>query len=169
MVVGLRLTISLGAWRLKVTSDSQLIVNQVNGECVAWNSKMASYLALVNSLRSEFKSCKVSQALRESNSHADAQANLGSSINSNWKRTIPVGYLEKPCIDLIVDLLINPPSDSSASLPGDSPASSICSLLLRLVNHVDDPPSSVTSKRANFLRTNKKLRSYELGVQGTSS
>lgn len=35
MVVGLQLTISLGARRLKVTSDSQLIVNQVSGECVA--------------------------------------------------------------------------------------------------------------------------------------
>lgn len=47
---------------------------------------MASYLALVNSLRSEFESYEVSQVPRESYSHTDALANLGSSIDSNLKR-----------------------------------------------------------------------------------
>lgn len=52
MVAGLQLAKSLGARILKVMSDSQLVMNQVSGEYVARNMKMASYLELVNTFRS---------------------------------------------------------------------------------------------------------------------
>lgn len=44
MVARLRLAKSLGASRVKVTSDSQLVVNRVNGEYVACDTMMTSYL-----------------------------------------------------------------------------------------------------------------------------
>lgn len=56
MVVGLRLGKSLGVRRLKVISDSQLVVNQVSDEYVARDTNMTSYLELVNALRFYFES-----------------------------------------------------------------------------------------------------------------
>lgn len=64
MVAGLRLTMSLGARRLKIMIDFQFVVNQVSGEYVARDTKMASYLELVNALRSQFESCEGHQVLR---------------------------------------------------------------------------------------------------------
>lgn len=52
MVTGLQLAKSLGARQLKVTNDSQIIINQINGEYISRDSKMAAYLALVNNLMS---------------------------------------------------------------------------------------------------------------------
>lgn len=59
MVVGLRLAKALGTTRLKVMSNSQLIVNQISGDYTARDTKMTEYLELVNQLRSEFKKCEI--------------------------------------------------------------------------------------------------------------
>lgn len=63
-MAGLPLTKSLGARRLKVMSDSQLVVNQVISEYVARDIKMASFLELVNALCSQIESCEVHQVPR---------------------------------------------------------------------------------------------------------
>lgn len=59
MVASLQLAKALGATQLKVMNDSQLVVNQINGDYIARDTKMAAYLELVNHLQSEFENCEV--------------------------------------------------------------------------------------------------------------
>lgn len=97
VIAGLELALSLGARKIRVLSDSQLVVNQINGEYEARGTKMASYLDITKSIALKFDYFKIQQVPREENMQVDALANLGSSLSAE-KRTIPVGYLESPRI-----------------------------------------------------------------------
>ena len=55
LIAGLRLAKVLGARRLKVHSDSQLIVNQVLNEYTTKDTRMESYLNIVCSLVKYFE------------------------------------------------------------------------------------------------------------------
>ena len=61
---------------------------------------MVAYLAHVKQLISQFERTEVKQIGRESNSHADALANLASAVKAKNKRTVEVETLEKPSIEL---------------------------------------------------------------------
>lgn len=134
-VAGLWLAKSLGTRRLKVRSDSQLVVNQVSGEYMACNTKMVSYLEPVNPLHSQFESCEVHQVPRKFICHVDVLVNLGSSSNSTIWRTIPVGYLEKPCINRLTSELA--PNNSQ---PSDDPFSDLSVDHNSSNESVNDPP-----------------------------
>uniref|UniRef100_A0A2N9IMK3 Uncharacterized protein n=1 Tax=Fagus sylvatica TaxID=28930 RepID=A0A2N9IMK3_FAGSY len=69
----------LGANRLKIRSDSQLIVGQVNGEYEAREDRMTKYLKLVREAIKWFDGVKLVQIPREQNTEADALAKLASS------------------------------------------------------------------------------------------
>ncbi|XP_031258275.1 uncharacterized protein LOC116116321 [Pistacia vera] len=51
LLTGLSLAREMGAKRLEVKSDSQLVVNQLQGTYQACDSKMASYLSMVKELQ----------------------------------------------------------------------------------------------------------------------
>ena len=61
---------------------------------------MAAYLTHAKQLLSQFERAEVKQIDRESNSLADAFANLASAVEAGNKRTIKVETLEKPSIEL---------------------------------------------------------------------
>ena len=54
LITGLSLAKELGAEELKVFSDSQLIVGQVNGEFEARNPSMIEYLKRVKEIKAQF-------------------------------------------------------------------------------------------------------------------
>lgn len=81
LIVGLKL-----AWSLQK-------LDQINGEYATKDMKMSTYLSKVKKLRSEFKEFSIEQLLRSKNSYADALANLGSLINSEYRRTILIEIL----------------------------------------------------------------------------
>ena len=98
MIAGLGLAKEMGAKRINVFSDSQLVVNQMQGSYQARDSKMTAYLEKTKELQSTFDEFTVSQVPRENNSHADALANLGSSIQTTSPKTIPMVYLQWPAV-----------------------------------------------------------------------
>ena len=61
---------------------------------------MAAYLTHAKQLISQIERAEVKQIGRESNSHADAIANLASALEVENKRTVGVETLEKPSIEL---------------------------------------------------------------------
>jgi ribonuclease HI len=54
LLIGLRIAKVLGVTTLKVQSDSQLVVGQVNGEYEAKEERMRKYLDLVRSIITNF-------------------------------------------------------------------------------------------------------------------
>ena len=83
----------MGIKKLSIRSDSQLVVNQLLGSYQARDLKMASYLEHVKILRPTFEEFDIAQIPRLDNSHADALANLGSSIPAIESQSIPLLYL----------------------------------------------------------------------------
>jgi hypothetical protein len=69
----------LRATTLKIQSDSQLIVGQVNGEYEAKEDRMAKYLNLVKNAIDWFDEVTLVQVPREQNTKADTLAKLASS------------------------------------------------------------------------------------------
>ncbi|XP_060969882.1 uncharacterized protein LOC133037084 [Cannabis sativa] len=96
LIAGLDLSIELNAKTIEVMSDSELIVNQLNGSYQAKDSKMASYLKIVQDKISRFTKFTINQLPRLENNHADALANLGSSIQIKDGVTIPVVIMQWP-------------------------------------------------------------------------
>ena len=86
----------MGAETIQVFGDSQLIINQVQGEYQAKGDSMIQYLAVAQGLINKFKSCKLTQIPREQNSQPDALANLGSALETNSQMSIPLLVLQWP-------------------------------------------------------------------------
>lgn len=78
MIAGLTLAHQMGAEDIQVYSDSQLIINQVQGEYLAKDDSMIQYLAVAQRLIKKIKNCKLTQIAREQNSQADALARIRS-------------------------------------------------------------------------------------------
>lgn len=58
--------------------------------------KMSTYISKVKKLQSEFEEFLIEQLQRSKNSDANALANLGSSISSEYRRTILVEIFAHP-------------------------------------------------------------------------
>ncbi|KAL5547039.1 hypothetical protein UlMin_006726 [Ulmus minor] len=98
LIAGLNLAKDMGIKKLSIHSDSQLVVNQLLGSYQARDLKMASYLEHVKILQPAFEEFDISQIPRVDNSHADALANLGSSIPATESQSIPLLYLQWPAV-----------------------------------------------------------------------
>ena len=61
--------------RLKICSDSELMVKQLNGEYKVKNENLRDKLIAARELEKEFESVKYSHVMREYNSEADMLAN----------------------------------------------------------------------------------------------
>ena len=79
LLTGLRVAKELGATMLRIQSDSQLIVGQVNGEYEAKEDRMTKYLEHVKKAIKWFDEVTLVQVPHEQNTEADALAKLASS------------------------------------------------------------------------------------------
>jgi ribonuclease HI len=91
---------TLGAKNLIIHCDSLLIASQINGEYMARDERMATYLLKVQQTITNFNTVRVEQIGRNLNSHADALATLASVLNVDSKRFIPIETLATPSIAL---------------------------------------------------------------------
>ena len=71
----LRLAASLGATRVCVRSDSQLLVRQFNGQYRVKNPRLMEHLLTIQRLRRSFESVELVHVPREENKRADRLAN----------------------------------------------------------------------------------------------
>ncbi|KAI5354380.1 hypothetical protein L3X38_007275 [Prunus dulcis] len=101
LLAGLRLAKELAIKRLAIYSDSQLITNQASGEYMAKHPRMILYLDKVQELLKAFPTFTIQQVPRAENAHADALASLGSALDTQFRRSIPVEHLDRPSIEEI--------------------------------------------------------------------
>ncbi|KAM1334267.1 hypothetical protein ACFX2F_010204 [Malus domestica] len=100
LLAGLRMAKDLAVKKLAIHSDSQLITSQATGEYTAKHPRMAQYLEKVRQQLEAFQTYTLTQVPRADNAHADALAGLGSALDHQFKRSIPVEYLDKPSIEM---------------------------------------------------------------------
>ncbi|CAL8135699.1 unnamed protein product [Prunus armeniaca] len=93
LLAGLRLTKSMGAKRLTICSNYQLVVNQVIIEFEAKDESMAAYLAQTRRLLDKFKTYQIRQIPRSENSHVDALSRLASTIDDCVRCHVPIEVL----------------------------------------------------------------------------
>ncbi|XP_075080310.1 uncharacterized protein LOC142165832 [Nicotiana tabacum] len=79
VIVGLELERELGIEQVIIKSDSQLVVNQMQGTYTARESRMQQYLEKARNLVKQLQTWKITQIPREENFEADALANLAST------------------------------------------------------------------------------------------
>ncbi|KAJ9552633.1 hypothetical protein OSB04_016678 [Centaurea solstitialis] len=107
LIAGLDITYKLGARHLNARSDSLLIVNQVNGDFQAKDSKMMSYLKVVKERVARFDHFAIEQIPIDLNTQADALANLGSAFNEPTLESIPIIHLMTPTNKTKEEVLMN--------------------------------------------------------------
>ena len=79
LLAGLRVVSDLGAKEVEVYSDSQLVVNQVQGSFEVKDPRMVEYLRLVKQIMDCFMNVRVVQVARGKNWHVNSLATLASS------------------------------------------------------------------------------------------
>ncbi|KAJ9566692.1 hypothetical protein OSB04_002658 [Centaurea solstitialis] len=107
LIAGLDIAHKLGANHMNVRSDSLLVVNQVNGDFQAKDSKMMSYLKVVKERVARFDHFSIEQIPRDLNTQADALANLGSAFNDPSMESIHILHLTTPTIEIKEEVQMN--------------------------------------------------------------
>ena len=88
----------LGVQQIQFLSDSQLVVNQIQGTYQTQYLKMTAYLKKAIELKESFMEVKIQQIPRDENSHADALENLDSVAQLTEQKFSPIVYLKWPVV-----------------------------------------------------------------------
>ena len=96
VIVGLNLAHFMEADQLEVSSDSQLVVKQIEDSYEARGEKMILYLKNVQELLKKFTRVQVKHVPRAENSRADALAKLAIASQEDLGKLIPVKHLPDP-------------------------------------------------------------------------
>ncbi|XP_074346421.1 uncharacterized protein LOC141685203 [Apium graveolens] len=91
LINGLKLALEVGAVNLIVRSDSELVVNQVNGGFQARGPRTELYMRCAQSLLKFFSNARLESVPREENSNADTLAKMGSQMDNVQLGQIPLG------------------------------------------------------------------------------
>ena len=86
--------------QLKVCSDSQLVVKQIEDSYEARGEKMILYLKKVRELLKKFARVHIRHIPRADNSRADALAKLATASHEDLIRLTLVEHLSEPFVDL---------------------------------------------------------------------
>ena len=100
IIAGLNLAYSIEADQLEVSSDSQLVVKQIEYSYEARGEKMILYLKKVQELLKKFIRVQVKHVPRAENSQADALAKLATASQEDMGRLIPVEHLPEPSVSI---------------------------------------------------------------------
>ncbi|XP_015945202.1 uncharacterized protein LOC107470329 [Arachis duranensis] len=79
LIGGLALAMEVGATRLEICSDSQVVTSQVNGSYQARDSLLQKYLEKVKDLSQKFEEVTIHHVPRERNTRADILSKLAST------------------------------------------------------------------------------------------
>ncbi|XP_073300266.1 uncharacterized protein [Primulina huaijiensis] len=80
VLAGLQAAREVGAARVIIYSDSQLVAQQIKGTYEAKNEKLLKYLRLITARAAALTDCSIEQIPREENGEADTSAKLAASI-----------------------------------------------------------------------------------------
>ncbi|XP_025647205.1 uncharacterized protein [Arachis hypogaea] len=97
---GLILARKVGATRLEVCSDSQVVTSQVNESYQARDSLLQKYLDKVKELSKQFEEVAVQHVLRERNTRADLLSKLASTKPGAGNRSLIQGMIKEPAVAL---------------------------------------------------------------------
>ena len=86
--------------QLEESSDSQLVVKQIEDSYKARGEKMILYLKKVRELLKKFTRVQVKHVPRAKNSRADALAKLMIASQEDLGRLIPVEHLPEPSVSI---------------------------------------------------------------------
>ena len=86
--------------QLKVCSDSQLVVKQIEDSYEVKGEKMILYLKKVRELLKKFVRVQARHILRTENSRVDALAKLATSLREDLDIRVPVKHLMEPLINV---------------------------------------------------------------------
>ena len=100
LLAKLRVATRLGVDFIDTFSDSQLVVNQVQGEYLARDTRMAAYLDEVKSMSQKIKNFTIRQILKKENIKVNTLANLASTFDFVSDRSIPLKFLSNPSIEI---------------------------------------------------------------------
>ncbi|XP_074315143.1 uncharacterized protein LOC141651324 [Silene latifolia] len=98
LIFGMQMASGLKVRNLRVYSDSLLVVNHVNNEYVARDSKMIAYLKIATEQKLKFRTFKITQVPREQNVEAGALATLGSTFQPTELSNVPITHVLTPAI-----------------------------------------------------------------------
>ncbi|KAK2410326.1 hypothetical protein QL285_045693 [Trifolium repens] len=96
---------------LRTKSDSQLVTNQVSGECQTKDPQLVKYLERVQSLASQFKRFELIYVPREQNARADLLSKLASTKKPGNNRTVIQETIAKPSAETAEILMLVEGSD----------------------------------------------------------
>ncbi|XP_057732944.1 uncharacterized protein LOC130948256 [Arachis stenosperma] len=105
LIGGLTLAAEVGARRLEICSDSQVVTSQVNGSYQAKDPLLQKYLEKVKSLSQKFEEVTVHHVPRERNTRADLLSKLASTKPGEGNRSLIQGMTREPAITLHVTSL----------------------------------------------------------------
>ena len=100
VIAGVDLAHFMEAGQLEVSSDSQLVVKQIEDSYEARGEKMIMYLKKVRELLKKFIRVQVKHVSRAKNSRADALAKLATASQEDLGKLIPVEHLSEPSISI---------------------------------------------------------------------
>ncbi|XP_075651868.1 uncharacterized protein LOC142622298 [Castanea sativa] len=122
LLAELKVVLDLGAREVEIYSDSQLVVNQVQGSFEARDPWTMEYLQLVKRIMNRFLKTKVFQVAGRENRHTDSLATLASSLTEKVPRLIKMKLVAKPSINIggyaaiMLGMLIGTPSNDPGVL-----------------------------------------------------
>ncbi|XP_021757954.1 uncharacterized protein LOC110722990 [Chenopodium quinoa] len=98
-IAGMQLSITAEAKQLVLTTDSQLVSSQYDGEYEAREPAMVKYLEKMKQLAAQLQYFEIKLVPRLKNAQADALARLASSSFDDLERTVMVEVLKQRSID----------------------------------------------------------------------
>ncbi|XP_025703025.1 uncharacterized protein [Arachis hypogaea] len=97
---GLALAKEVGATRLEVCSDSQVVTSQINGSYQARDALLQKYLEKVRELSKPFEKVIVQHVPRERNTRTDLLSKLASTKLGEGNRSLIQGMMKEPAVTL---------------------------------------------------------------------
>jgi len=97
-LVGLRIAKDMGAKRVKVCTNSELVASQVTGEYQVQEEHLQEYIQLVQTKMKEFDSADVVRVPCEQNAGADILFKLASIRTTNGNKIVIQEFLTEPII-----------------------------------------------------------------------
>ena len=98
LIARLCFTKELQACSLRIYSDSQLVVNQVNDIYLARGEKMTAYLEKAKELMGTFPAASIEVIPPSKNANVDALAKLASTRDTELLDVVPMEFLIEPSI-----------------------------------------------------------------------
>ncbi|RVW17493.1 Pol polyprotein [Vitis vinifera] len=95
---GLDLALALSVSKLRIYSDSQLVVKHVQKEYEAKNARMARYLAKVRNTLQQFTEWTIEKIKRADNRRADALAGIAASLPIKEAILLPIHMQPNPSV-----------------------------------------------------------------------